>query len=769
MKRKKPVVLLLGALALCSSLIISACQSPASQPAGGEDSSDVTPATSEAINPSSEAGNDSSDNQGSSEQTPIEQKFAVSFNPNGGSGSMNDVNDVSGAFPLPQCAFTAPEGYEFDAWEVNGVRKNPGESVDITRNTIIKALWKALPVDTLIHLKRYMSSDLDSEYYDEYFEQNASSCLYGGMLLSTQTPNTYVDLTLDPETSTYKLEKDAFMYSNGVGGTHADTDGFEFYLTFEGEYVANEDGTYELKVPTKATRYWFIVQLFAGYFDQMGAMIGLNIPGYAKPSDYITVEPIYGTTQAVDADNNPVWAKDDAGHELYEDAEGNKYYKIVTVVEEVETTTWYNADGTPVSEGFDASALTQIPEYAIDSYKPTPTDLTTDPTIVDYWFNGLYVTRSNSAMPQIVTVGANGVIESISSKEAERANIKVDGINREVTVLLNGVEEKASYDANYAFDAEHPNFVFSGNNRNRNFSYTANGITYSTGNISNANLANINVFQVNNVVSANGMIVANTGDAATFTVNGTMSLSGGVSLDWIVKDNKLNSLKVNSDILNKSVNVSASNQNGKITIKFVNNGREFSLLVNEGDFLNAAFAKFPECQKTHVSAASIVIDRVNKAIKGLVAGTSFNVPYTVEEGNVVINDTKAAYAGGKFTYKDGDLYTEMNVSANLFTDEGGVAIVNAADEDGVSANPFYFTLVNGTLSGQAGGMIPLNTTYTLDGSSLVIADTTFVVSIDGGVATISYVFSMPSYGINLNCVAKVNFADLSAAAFTPAP
>ena len=126
MKRKKPVVLLLGALALCSSLIISACQSPASQPAGGDDSSDVTPSTSEDINPSSDAGNSSDNSDGSNPDTPVEQKYAVSFNPNGGSGSMNDVNDISGAYTLPECAFTAPEGYEFDAWEVNGVKKNAG-------------------------------------------------------------------------------------------------------------------------------------------------------------------------------------------------------------------------------------------------------------------------------------------------------------------------------------------------------------------------------------------------------------------------------------------------------------------------------------------------------------------------------------------------------------------------------------------------------------------------------------------------------------------
>ena len=56
-----------------------------------------------------------------------------------------------------------------------------------------------------------MTEDLDSEHYNEYYANNIMSCLYGGMLLSTQTTTTVVTLELDKENGTYKLIKDAYM------------------------------------------------------------------------------------------------------------------------------------------------------------------------------------------------------------------------------------------------------------------------------------------------------------------------------------------------------------------------------------------------------------------------------------------------------------------------------------------------------------------------------------------------------------------------------
>lgn len=73
--------------------------------------------------------------------------YTVSFNNNGGSGSMAPVYNVSGNYELPTCTFYAPDGKEFRVWQVNGgEEKNAGETITVTGNTVLTALWKDLPV-----------------------------------------------------------------------------------------------------------------------------------------------------------------------------------------------------------------------------------------------------------------------------------------------------------------------------------------------------------------------------------------------------------------------------------------------------------------------------------------------------------------------------------------------------------------------------------------------------------------------------------------------
>ena len=73
--------------------------------------------------------------------------YTVSFDKNGGSGSMDSVYNVSGSYELPTCTFTAPDGKEFRVWQVNGgAERNPGESITVTGNTVLTALWKNIPV-----------------------------------------------------------------------------------------------------------------------------------------------------------------------------------------------------------------------------------------------------------------------------------------------------------------------------------------------------------------------------------------------------------------------------------------------------------------------------------------------------------------------------------------------------------------------------------------------------------------------------------------------
>lgn len=73
-----------------------------------------------------------------------EDKFTITFDANGGSGTMAAVEvPIYTNYELPDCGFTAPqENQEFKAWEVDGVEKAVGEQINVGANIKVKALWK---------------------------------------------------------------------------------------------------------------------------------------------------------------------------------------------------------------------------------------------------------------------------------------------------------------------------------------------------------------------------------------------------------------------------------------------------------------------------------------------------------------------------------------------------------------------------------------------------------------------------------------------------
>lgn len=69
--------------------------------------------------------------------------YRVTFDKNGGSGEMKDVEvENGGIFVVPKCDFTAPSGMEFDSWEYLNEKTEIGHKYQISKNIILKALWK---------------------------------------------------------------------------------------------------------------------------------------------------------------------------------------------------------------------------------------------------------------------------------------------------------------------------------------------------------------------------------------------------------------------------------------------------------------------------------------------------------------------------------------------------------------------------------------------------------------------------------------------------
>ena len=74
---------------------------------------------------------------------PTPEQYKVTFDANGGSGTMADVTKNKGeSYPLPACGFIPPAGKEFKAWQVDGTEKNVGDNIVLNGDKIIKAVWK---------------------------------------------------------------------------------------------------------------------------------------------------------------------------------------------------------------------------------------------------------------------------------------------------------------------------------------------------------------------------------------------------------------------------------------------------------------------------------------------------------------------------------------------------------------------------------------------------------------------------------------------------
>ena len=72
--------------------------------------------------------------------------YAVSFNANGGSGSMDDVDKATGeTCDLPACTFTAPSGKVFKCWaegSAGGTERTVGYTHTVTGNITFYAVWR---------------------------------------------------------------------------------------------------------------------------------------------------------------------------------------------------------------------------------------------------------------------------------------------------------------------------------------------------------------------------------------------------------------------------------------------------------------------------------------------------------------------------------------------------------------------------------------------------------------------------------------------------
>ena len=81
-----------------------------------------------------------------SETLTVPAIYTVTFEPNGGSGTMEPIQAEEGsAVVLPENGFTPPAGQKFQCWTIDGSSEFPGAKLVIDKDTAVTAQWGADP------------------------------------------------------------------------------------------------------------------------------------------------------------------------------------------------------------------------------------------------------------------------------------------------------------------------------------------------------------------------------------------------------------------------------------------------------------------------------------------------------------------------------------------------------------------------------------------------------------------------------------------------
>ena len=129
--------------------------------------------------------------------------YTVSFDANGGTGTMADVTGISGDYVLPVCGFTAPNSKQFKAWSVGGVEKTAGATITVNANTTVTAVWENIPVT----------------YYTVTFDSNGGSAVTAQSIEAGQKATKPADPTKGGfDFKGWTLNGSAYDFNTAVNG-----------------------------------------------------------------------------------------------------------------------------------------------------------------------------------------------------------------------------------------------------------------------------------------------------------------------------------------------------------------------------------------------------------------------------------------------------------------------------------------------------------------------------------------------------------------------
>ena len=145
------------------------------------------------------------------EDVEVETTYTVTYKPNNETAGVVRNDIPAGAYNLEDNHFAAPTGKQFKAWNVNGTEKQPGDTITISENTTVIAVWEDIPAEE----PEYHYEVVDGvNVYDDTLTAGTPKDV-SGLFEEAKARNGKVELTAGTLTLTF--DADAV---NAIGGNN---------------------------------------------------------------------------------------------------------------------------------------------------------------------------------------------------------------------------------------------------------------------------------------------------------------------------------------------------------------------------------------------------------------------------------------------------------------------------------------------------------------------------------------------------------------------
>lgn len=175
--------------------------------------------------------------EGGGSVTPTPTNYTVSFNSNGGTGTMADATTNGSTYVVPECTFSKTN-YTFDKWALgstSGTQYSVGDTIsNISSNITLYALWT----------ENQSTGGDDISYWTNWISSNQSALSTGGTTLVTALRNKIANVAAG---SSNKLSYDdlwnAYAKTDGIPGSNG-TRIYDMYGGFEFIKGTDQAGNY---------------------------------------------------------------------------------------------------------------------------------------------------------------------------------------------------------------------------------------------------------------------------------------------------------------------------------------------------------------------------------------------------------------------------------------------------------------------------------------------------------------------------------------------